>query len=760
MSELDVFEDLDHESSGVQGIDVWGILLRRKWIISAVALVAIALGVLYYLQADPVYESQAQVLIERKHPPAVAFTGIQSVLSNFDSETEKHPVVMASPQNVGAAADEWELTKLPMFATSKHPLSYIIDHLVVTPVTEKVGIYTVSFRGGKPDDVRAVVEAVVDNYGEMLDQTHKDTGDENAKQLLAAQDEAEKKLKRAREGYAEFRANAPLMWLGESALNLHQERLASIEKDRAALLIEAEKLDALLLAVEDSLDNRRHIEALYYTAEKLSRDEQPSRYETVSFGQTLLPLLLEQQSLQMRYGEDHPKIKASRRRIEFAQKFYQEQIGLNLKKEVGDGDLPPHVESTIRTYVASLEQQRAEIRSSIARLDELFDEEERESKTLAADQAKDEQWRREIDNSQTLYDSLVKSLEGVEITGGTAGYNYQVIAAPSLGEKVAPSLAKTMALALVLGSLAGFGLGYIVDIADKSFHNPLEVSKYLRLPVVGHIPMMQEPILSGSFEGVREVVCTLHDPRGTSAEAYRTVRTAMFFNARGKDHQLIQVTSPRPGDGKSTLSANLAVTIAKSGKSVLLIDADFRKPTQHKVFGLASDIGFSSVVQGKVDPQQAYQTIDGVDHLTVMVCGPRPENPSELLSSRNFKTTLEYLREQFDFVIVDTPPMLAVSDPAAVSAQVDGVLMTFRIDRDARPAATRARDMLIEVGADIVGVVVNGIGSIDSDSYYSYGSAGYAYEAARYGYAYQYKYGEDASVSSANGASRRETVKS
>jgi capsular exopolysaccharide synthesis family protein len=196
---------------------------------------------------------------------------------------------------------------------------------------------------------------------------------------------------------------------------------------------------------------------------------------------------------------------------------------------------------------------------------------------------------------------------------------------------------------------------------------------------------------------------------------------------------VVQITSPNPEDGKSTLTANLAVSIAQSGKRILLIDADLRKPQVHKIFGVGGDVGLVSVITGEVDPAEAIQP-SAIPGLSLLPCGPVPPNPAELLTAPRFKDLLDVLREQFDFVLIDTPPLLAVTDPSVVAPRVDGVLLTVRITKNGRPAAERAKEMLDTLGANVLGVVVNGIDRNNgAGSYaYGYGYGGYGYGSEKY----------------------------
>jgi capsular exopolysaccharide synthesis family protein len=223
------------------------------------------------------------------------------------------------------------------------------------------------------------------------------------------------------------------------------------------------------------------------------------------------------------------------------------------------------------------------------------------------------------------------------------------------------------------------------------------------------------------------------------AEAFRGVRTALYFSTQGRGHQVIQFTSAEKGDGKSTLLANLAVSIAQSGKRTVLIDADFRRPRMHKLFPTVSrETGLASVMTGEAIPEQAAQPTV-VPNLWLMPCGPRPGNPAELLTAPRFQEVLEELRSHFDFVLIDTPPVLLVSDPCAVAPRADGVILVVRLGKNNRPAAEQAGAMLASLGANVLGVMVN---DSNQPSRYGYGHGyGYDYRYA-YHYGYQAAYGE------------------
>ena len=202
---------------------------------------------------------------------------------------------------------------------------------------------------------------------------------------------------------------------------------------------------------------------------------------------------------------------------------------------------------------------------------------------------------------------------------------------------------------------------------------------------------------------------------------------------------MIQVTSPTPGDGKSTLAANLAVSIAQSGKRVLLVDADMRRPRQNAPFGIESREGFASVLSGQSQWRHVMYECEEIEGLTVMPCGAKPNNPAELSSSPQVKVLIDEMRQEFDFIIVDTPPLLAVTDPCPIAARVDGVILCLRIKKNVRVSAGRAIEMIGNLGANCIGLVVNGVGAQSGyGSQYTYGAyrAGYSYNGYGYGYGY------------------------
>jgi capsular exopolysaccharide synthesis family protein len=279
-------------------------------------------------------------------------------------------------------------------------------------------------------------------------------------------------------------------------------------------------------------------------------------------------------------------------------------------------------------------------------------------------------------------------------------------------------------------------LAYLGEITDKGFRTAEEIRRRLGLPVIGHIPLLTPDAASRDKVQAGEpaldpYLCACHRPKSVEAEAYRAVRTALYFSTHGAGHSVFQVTSPDKGDGKSTLVTNLAVCMAQSGKKTIVIDADLRRPRLHRMFAQVAPCGLADVIAGRVAWRDAVRA-GPVPNLFILPCGPVPSNPAELLTSPAFQALLDEVRAEYDFVLVDTPPLLAVTDPCVVAPRVDGVILTLRLSKKSGPQAERAREILSSLGVNVVGVVVNGVTTRSGAARYGGGQYEYIYGSHEY----------------------------
>lgn len=209
------------------------------------------------------------------------------------------------------------------------------------------------------------------------------------------------------------------------------------------------------------------------------------------------------------------------------------------------------------------------------------------------------------------------------------------------------------------------------------------------------------------------------EPKSIAAESYRTLRTNIQYSSFDKDYKVIMVTSSEPGEGKSTTSGNLALCLAQGDKKVVLIDCDLRKPSIHKKFKVSNIVGLSDVIIGKEELVAALHRYN--KNLVILTSGKIPPNPSEMLSSKAMTALIENLKENFDYIILDTPPVQAVTDSQILSTKADGSILVVRSEKTKKESVQNAIGLLKKVNANIIGTVLNGVDNSKNKYNYYYG---------------------------------------
>lgn len=232
--------------------------------------------------------------------------------------------------------------------------------------------------------------------------------------------------------------------------------------------------------------------------------------------------------------------------------------------------------------------------------------------------------------------------------------------------------------------------------------------------------LLQRPVISKMPQSNQErSVISLINPKSPASEAYRVLRTNIQFSSADTEIKLLMVTSAGPGEGKSTTVSNLAVTYAQAEEKVLVIDADLRKPTMHRTFKLSNRKGLTNILTNQAQPWDAITASD-VPNLDFITSGPIPPNPAELLGSRRMSALLEELKKQYSKIIIDTPPILALTDAQIISTLCDGVILVLDSGKVKKEIAQKAKESLSKVNAKILGVVLNNVSAKDNEAYYYY----------------------------------------
>jgi succinoglycan biosynthesis transport protein ExoP len=314
-----------------------------------------------------------------------------------------------------------------------------------------------------------------------------------------------------------------------------------------------------------------------------------------------------------------------------------------------------------------------------------------------------------------LYRRQLEELELSATLAETSGATLIDRATPP-GSPFEPRPLRSLALALVVGALIGLGVAFLRDYLDRTIRDEDELERITGLPNLAMVPHDPTPV-SDLGRAV-----TVDEPKSAHAEAYRNLRTSLQFLSVDEVIRTVQVTSSRPGEGKTTTAGNLAVVAANSGQRVLLVDCDLRKPQIHQMFGLSNDQGLTSVLLGEVMVQDVAQRVEGVDGLRVVTSGPVPPNPSELLGSDVARLVFESVAEKCDLVIIDSPPVIAVADALVLTAHADAVVVVVSGKSTDSRSLGRALARLGQADASVVGTLFNDHEG-DGVNAYSYGYA-------------------------------------
>ena len=289
------------------------------------------------------------------------------------------------------------------------------------------------------------------------------------------------------------------------------------------------------------------------------------------------------------------------------------------------------------------------------------------------------------------------------------------------GAPISPRRGFTIFAALLLSTGIGIGLAFFLEYLDNTIKTVEDVGRYTQLPALSVIPAVAGSMprkltakgrkaiaaTAGASERSQQLV-TL-DPHSAAAEAYRVLRTSVLLSAAGQPPKTVLITSGQPGEGKTTTAINTAISLAQLGASVLIIDCDLRRPTTHTVLGVEHLQVLSTYLsQTQVTLDEVIQQLP-IENLSLLPCGPIPPNPAELIISDRMKEMLKELSLRYDHIIIDSPPLINVTDPVILSTMVDGVILVVHGGKSTRDIVRRARQELATVGAKIFGVVLNNV---------------------------------------------------
>ena len=683
------------------------ILWRRRWTILLISILALLAGVFYLQRARPLYSSTSRLYVEQAGPQ-VWERDAGGMVTRWSNYLYTQAELIRQTEVLSAALSGLDMGGLETFDGVSNPVAALRRGLEVV-VGKKDEIINVSFTSPDPDEAAHIVNTVVDAYITSHSERQRTTSAEVVRILREEKVKRDLELKEKLEAMVAFsQSNEGLAYGTDQSSNIIVRRLERFQEalDQAQLArIEAKSFyEAAKKMAGDPSGLRQLVEAQRAKGVYIA-----SATEISTLKSELKRLQRDRADCLQRLKPDAPAIAAldaeidrvGAQIIELDKDFATRQLGVAEEQYLAAVERERELEK-------SLEQQRAKAVSLNDQLSQYM--------LLQSDY---EQTRRFCE----ILDDKIRKLN-VDPQVGSLNIEIVEAAKPPTAPSE-PQKARVMGLALCLGLFAGVGLALVREWRDERLRSTQEISALLGLPVLGAVPAMTWPKQTPSIRGQKVRISS--DSR--EAEAFRTVRTAVFFGAPKDETRTILVTSPGPAEGKSTVASNLAIAMAQAGQKVMVVDADFRRPMQHKIFKLDRKAkGLSSILADEMSIDDAVEH-SNTQNLDILTCGPTVSNPAEMINSESFRRIMAELADRYDRVIIDSPPIVAVTDSQILAALCDATVLVLRAEASTRKVSLQARESLAGVQARVLGVVVNAVPR-KSGRYGYYGGYGYYY----YGY--------------------------
>ena len=570
----------------------------------------------------------------------------------------------------------------------QNPVDYLIDNLSVSRggggQARDARVLNVSLTHSSAADAKVILDALLTEYEEYVKNKFQDVNKDAAVLINQASSDLETELQSAKNDYAAFRLNAPILWSGEGSTNVHQLRYEGIQNEMSTLSIQIGETETRLKVVKVALQKQIDSGASVFdrlalidekNAQRMAimlqvqqgkaatadfQAKQPERMESARVEYTnVMALTLKQKTLIEQYGlgPNHPEIASLREQIAEARKFIDDRAE-NLS-DTGEASFGP--EEVLDSYLTLLENDIVALNERKRQLEGLAVVEEEAAKKLVKVEMDGADLQSRIDRQQGLYDTVVDRLRDINIAKDYGGVINDVIAKPEKGKGVWPKLPICLALGTLFGLFCGGMSTAISELGNRKFRSADEVKNALSLPLLSHLPNLnpaRDWKLTKLIKRTKSLVSPInyvhHMPKSVNAEIFRGLRTSLFFKCKDNEN-VFCITSPNQGDGKSTLTTNLATSIAQTDRKVLLVDCDLRRPSVHKLLGVDNQSGLTDVIVNEQEPWDLVQQTE-VANLSVLTSGVLPDNPAELLTSERFRDLLGMLKERYDFILLDCPP--------------------------------------------------------------------------------------------------------
>jgi polysaccharide biosynthesis transport protein len=707
-------------------LDYVRVLYRRRWTAATVFLLVLGTVTVYTFTATPIFEAKSRLLIESDERNVVSF---QQVVEEDQTKADYYQTQYNILQSRALARKTLDSLKLwdkaPFGGEQPEPFS------LTRTVLEAPFAVVSLFRSGDAGEVNRNTIPGADETEEqsraidvflagltvspvrnsrLVDVKYRSPDAVMATAIVntLAKSYIEQNLE-----YKFLASKEASNWLGERLAEQRQQ----VEQAEAALQRYREQNDAISLEASENIVVQKlgDLNAAV-TRAKTVRIEKEALYNQLSASQSnpaaldTFPAILTNTFIQQLKGQlselHRTRAQLSERLLDGHPEMKKVASAIESTEARLKGEIGKVVQSVRSEYQSALAQENS--------LTAALNQQKGEALAMNRKAISYGVLRRDVDASKQLYDSLMQRAKETGVAGELKTSNIRVVdQAEKPREPVTPRTSMNLMMGLFGACLLACGFVFFFEYLDSRIKTPDDIKVHLGLPSLGLLPMLSEKSLNGLHPLISNGVPV------NFSEAFRSIRTNVLFSTAQEGSRSLVVTSTGPGEGKSIVAGNLAVGLAQSGQRVLLIDADLRKPKAHAIFAIPQEPGLSNLLVGQAKASETVRktTVPG---LWILPAGRTPPNPAELVGSARFTEFVASLKDHFDWVLIDSPPVMAVTDAALIAHNVSGVLFVVGADMTSHHAAQRAIAQLEQVQAKFVGAVLNRVDLDGSPYYYSH----------------------------------------
>jgi len=702
------------------------VLIKRKWIVVTCLATIFSVVAIATLRMTPIYEANGTIEIDKPDSSLNFQNSATFSLDYYDpTELETEIKILQSDLLALQVIKELNLDRRPDFSGNVAPTppsDLAPDPLQVDParasallagfkgslrvaLSPSSRIIEVHYRSADPQVAASVVNTLMQTYVDNHIKSRFDSTMQASDWLQNQLVDMQMKVEKSQEKLVRYQKEHEILGIDEkqnittAKLDELNKELTSAESERMDKeafyqLVQSGDADAIASAAGGADAQVAGVQAASQLLEGLRSKQADMKIQIAE--------------LNTQFGPAYPKVNQLNNQL----KEVDSQIQAEMKKIV----------AKVRgQYMTSLQREHM--------LHDALEKQKQEANKLNESAIEYNILKRDAETYRTLYEGLLQKLKEAGVSAGLKANNFHIVdGARPPTSPVEPNIPRNLGFGFMLGLATGVGLAFLLEGLDNTIRTTEQAQAVSGLASLGMIPLGSKAardgasskrlVIASSKEAVELV--TQVRPQSQMAESYRALRTSLLLSNLGAPPKVIMVTSALPQEGKTTTSINCAIVLAQKGVRVLLVDADLRRPSIHKTLGMGPRSGLSNVLTGSTTLEQVIAHPSILPNLDVLPAGTPPPNPAELLASANMRDVLAQLGEQYDHIVVDTPPSLSVTDAVVLSQRADAVVLVIRSGHTTKQALRRARDILARVNAKVVGVLLNAVDLSSPDYYYYY----------------------------------------